>query len=650
MKKKIFGGIVFVLLVMGGFASIAGGITKTNNPFPPEIEGEEQSHSVELSTQFQTAYIVEEGEYATIVAEDMKSHMSAGYPVLPYENRVITFPLGTKIKGIEIETTEIETIHLNKKITPAPEPVPVGMKYVNPEVKEGEVYESSETYPSDWITYEIGVGIHNEEHVIFLSIHAFPYRYIPTNNELLYINEIKIKVAHEPPEKPLLQNDAYDLVIIAPSEFSDELQPLVEHKENHGLKTKLVTLDEIYGGTYFPSNGRDDAEKVKYFIKDALEGWGIKYVLLAGGLDSPIKSDTWLVPARYSRLAYGDEKLTLCDLYFADIYKYEDGQPVFDDWDSNGNGIIAEWKGISKDILDLHPDVYVGRLACRSVKEMSTVVEKIIKYENECDSSWFRRVVLAGGDTFNDIDGYNFLEGEEANKKVAEYLDDFEAEKLWWSEGNVNQKNMVDMIGEGSGFVHLSGHGSPGVWFVKDFIQNPHGKYIWALDVYHIPSLQNGDKLPIVVIGGCHNSMFNTSLYDSTTDVLKTIIIKYILGKSYLSYYWIPIPECQGWWFVKQQGGGAIATFGCTGYGLGTVGDSNKDDIPDSTQYLLTWLELRFFELYAKNGIDILGETWGNAISDYVNTFDCNKDSSDRKTVEDWAFLGDPSLKIGGYS
>ena len=97
----------------------------------------------------------------------------------------------------------------------------------------------------------IGAGINGDEHVILLSIHAYPCRYIPASNELLYTNEMNIKVSYELPEKPLLQNDEYDLVIIAPSEFSDALQPLVQHKENHGLKTKLTTLNEIYGGTHF---------------------------------------------------------------------------------------------------------------------------------------------------------------------------------------------------------------------------------------------------------------------------------------------------------------------------------------------------------------------------------------------------------------
>ncbi|HHH77997.1 MAG TPA: hypothetical protein ENL18_02140, partial [Thermoplasmatales archaeon] len=59
--------------------------------------------------------------------------------------------------------------------------------------------------------------------------------------------------------------DGYDLLIITPSEFAIALQPLITHKDSHGVQTILVTLDEVYNGDYFTVQGRDDAEKVKYF-------------------------------------------------------------------------------------------------------------------------------------------------------------------------------------------------------------------------------------------------------------------------------------------------------------------------------------------------------------------------------------------------
>jgi len=60
----------------------------------------------------------------------------------------------------------------------------------------------------------------------------------------------------------LPQNEEYDMAIIAPEIFSSALQPLLEHKNNRGLYTKLVMIDEIYSGTYFPAQGRDNQENI----------------------------------------------------------------------------------------------------------------------------------------------------------------------------------------------------------------------------------------------------------------------------------------------------------------------------------------------------------------------------------------------------
>jgi len=639
MKKKIFGIMVFVILVMGGFATIAGETAKKSNISKPEIERSGESHAVEVSTQFKETYIVESKEYAIVTTEGAKSYMQEGYPMLPYTTKVMTFPFGTKIDGIEVKTGEVIKKQLDKKIMPAPKPVPVEMEDAKVEVKEGEIYESNEAYPSEWVTYNIGAGIQNGEHVVFLSIHAFPCRYIPASNELLSVDEIEIKVTYTPPEKPLMQNDAYDLVIIAPSEFSDALQDLVTHKENHGMKTKLVTTDEIYGGTYFTAQGRDDAEKIKYFIKNAIEEWGIEYVLLVGGLTSMISGNEWYVPVRYVHNDEAGEPYYISDLYYADIY---DANGNFSSWDTNGNGIFGEWTFRAKDIIDGYPDVYVGRLACRNTQEVTTMVEKIITYESGCDPSWFKKVVLAAGDTFNDIDSNNYLEGEIATQKTADYLEGFEPVKIWWSLGNLKQSNVVSAISDGCGFVHFSGHGSPGMWMAKDFTQDPHGKYILGLDVYHMPMLSNDGKYPVVVIGGCHNSMFNATFVDSFIGCIKSF-------SGDLTWYWMPIPECFGWWIVKVNGGGAIGSIGCTGLGYGTIGDSDNDGIPDCIQYLLGWLETRFFELYGQENVDVLGDMWGGAITGYANLFPPMEDKIDLKTIEEWVLLGDPSLKIGGY-
>ena len=82
-------------------------------------------------------------------------------------------------------------------------------------------------------------------------------------------------------------------------------------------------------------------------------------MLLVGGRYDGVTHETWWVPVRYSHLNDGGEGSYLTDLYFADIYN-PDGS--FSSWDSNNNGIFGEWNATAKDVVDMYPDVYVGRL------------------------------------------------------------------------------------------------------------------------------------------------------------------------------------------------------------------------------------------------------------------------------------------------
>ena len=94
---------------------------------------------------------------------------------------------------------------------------------------------------------------------------------------------------------------------------------------------------------------------------------------------------------------------------------------------------------------------------------------------------------------------------------------------------------------------------------------------------------------------------------------------------------------------------GAIASIGNTGLGYGAIGDNNDDGIPDTLQFYGGFIDGEFFRVYAEEGKDILGETHGATLTNYIMKFPPMEDQIDAKTVEEWVLLGDPSLKIGGY-
>ncbi len=610
------------VIVLSSFAGIAG----EKNMLLSGMKMDEIKESIAMETR-----IVSDGDYKFIAGNGMKYMHIAGEPMLPYETKTYFLPSGSVIKSIDIVPERVERVGIDGIIKPAPVPV---SDFTN-EMKLSSTYTTNEFYPSGFYDYHIGVGIKNGMRYVIVDIFLYPYRYNPVEKTLLNAQSFKINIAYEPGsgERSV---DNYDLLIIAPDKWLDSLQPLVEHKNSHGVKTKLVGLSEA-----LKENGRDDAEKVKYFIKDEIENDGIKYVMLVGGRHGGILNEKWWVPVRYSHLDDDSnyEASYLSDLYFADIYKYEDGKAVFDDWDSNGNGIYAEWSFHGKDILDLHPDVYVGRLACRNEYEVKLMVNKIIEYEtgDAANKPWFKRMVLVGGDSWPDKDD-PYYEGEEENKVAMDVMHGFNYTTLWTSDGTLTgAEDVINAVSKGCGFLFFDGHGNPMSWATHP----PHDENTWitGLLVSDMSKLSNNGMYPVCIVGACHNSQFNVSVLN----LLKP-------GEFYKTYYrseWSP--ECWSWWIVRKANGGAIASLGYAGLDYFAIGDSDKDGIPDCTQYFSGFMNTHFFMNYA-NGTNIIGNIQGNVLNEYIDYSNPWKDKTSCKTIEEWVLLGDPSLKIGGYS
>ncbi|MBN1280574.1 MAG: peptidase C25 [Candidatus Thermoplasmatota archaeon] len=414
MKKWL--SILFVgMFLISGFGATAITTMTTNNVHGTITERIElHPSSVEIS-EYST-------EYVTVQLPDIPELylLNPGQPMMPRMLKQYELPFGATDIHVQVTPRGIQEQMITQEIRPAPTPVSYTPQQILPTSfeKDLRVYDSDAFYPDAWSQYHVGCGLNaNNEHVTHLVVNMFPVRYQPTTGRLHIAHTYDLQISYTPPDRsPFPLESTYDLVIISPSKFSEELDRLVTHKTDMGVPTVLKTTEDIYA----EYTGVDEPEQIKYFIKDAMETWGVQYVLLFGGLKSIVfgrpKDDTnhgskgWYVPVRYSNFAWdgdpyfnftGDEPGFISDLYYGDVYK-EGG--VFDNWDSNGNGIFAEWAGPSLfDDLDLYPDVAFGRLACRNTLEAKHVIDKIITYEAQAaDPSWFNRIIAISGDGFLD--------------------------------------------------------------------------------------------------------------------------------------------------------------------------------------------------------------------------------------------------------
>jgi hypothetical protein len=649
--EKILPMLLMGMLVLSGLGATAFSTTLTPSQ-------ENNLTTITTSVRFPTPpTMTEKDGFVEIQLDDATTFLSEpDRPVLPAF--VKTYQIPFRSTGITVQCTvkEIGSMKLEKEIIPS-RIVPLSLAHELTEyVKDPSVYESAALYPDVWFSYDLGAG-RNEQgvQVTFVKVVCYPVRYSPLNSEISYAGGFDMVVNYNEPTIPKKASvDEYDMVIIAPKKFQAALEPLVTHKNSKGVRTMFKSVEDILA----EYEGFDPPEQIKYFIEHEYNHSNITYVTLVGGVKShlyALDKDTgsagwkaWWVPVRYANLFYsggdhGDDEAVLCDLYYGCLYN-ETG--AFDSWDSNGDHVYAAWglAGVPRDQFDLYPEVYVSRIPCATVREVKVAVKKIQTYEGSGPESkpWYKNFVGIAGKTF-----YMYL-----GKPEAEYtcdltynytknaIPDLKFTRCYASLRDVSgrtptPKDILKSLNEGAGFVMFQGHGNAYSWNTIWHDGTYPEDWTGGLSIFHYPLLLNGNKLPVVIVGGCHNGLYNVSLLTTLKDRLTNHSIHDI---NYFCY--IPSPYCFSAGIVLKPYGGAIASTGCTGYGLGPGGG-------DPVGSRSSALEANFFYEVGAN-VTHLAQAHGLAISKYLNEHVIVQ--AEAFCIAEWALFGDASLRFGGYS
>lgn len=424
------------ILILSGIGAFAG----TNNVSIKNYNDDKTTDRSDIMTYSFSPFAIEEynNDYIEVNLKDVSTYIkNPGDPVLPKVIKTFELPFHACNINVEVTVNNIQEYEISEEIRFASPHIPLIAEeeeiVINSE-KNNKVYSSEELYPSSWYDFRIGCGL-NDENIrkTHVTVPLYPVRYSPKLNKIYVAESAEIKITYDlTVEKKQSNGKKYDMVIIAPRMFALALGKLVRHKNNVGIKTFLKTTESIYRSY----NGVDKPEEIKYFIQDAIKNHNITYVLLVGGLKNQVLANPrehrnygarwYYVPVRYHNF-YDDPEhpLTIAkihdpgvisDLYYADVFKknQSSGETEFENWDSNGDGIIGAWNflpnpNVTDDTLDMYPDVIVGRLACRNILEVRTVVNKIVNYEKESyNKSWFKRMVVISGDGFLDQEDLDF--------------------------------------------------------------------------------------------------------------------------------------------------------------------------------------------------------------------------------------------------
>ena len=459
---------------------------------------------------------------------------------------------------------------------------------------------------------------------------------------------------------PLVALSQDNLLIIAPDDFIDELQPLRRFKDASVRPTTLVSLNQIYVDPRF--SGADEAEQVKRCIAYYEQNNKIKHVLLVGDIDQ--------FPTRYRWWGLQQQEYWgVTDLYYADLYK--NGTRTFDDWDVNNNGLYGEIEftphgSINNDQIDFLPDVSVGRVPASTEAEVIAYVNKVIEYEMKVlpSSSWFKKAALYTGAWWSahntlkdDIAGY--LSNKGFTQFIKRYTD-FSTNPPTTPAGTPGV--LISDLNSGVGLVNYAGHGNSDGWPCVN---------LYSSD---LSGLTNFDKLPVVFSAGCETGMFaRMARFEPYLDVNGGEHYGANNGETLdLGAYphtSLPRPAC-----IQNDADGGVSHGGVFytydmecfaetflfGYHTDSTGAIAYVGARTGTRpNQAAELDRQFFKAY-ESGKVVLGEMWKYMLQQYYNNYELSgshtwfRDSTqwnDGHTLDEpqkFILFGDPSLVVGG--
>jgi hypothetical protein len=330
-------------------------------------------------------------------------------------------------------------------------------------------------------------------------------------------------------------NDGADYLIVVHDDLYEQIQPLAQWRHQSGLKTKVVKLSET----------GNDPDYIWSYVWYAYHYWtpAPSFLLLVGDAD--------LLPVHYKN---------------NHPYVRERNLPV-------GTDLYYSTVDFENDPPDTHlvdfPDLYVGRLPVNQ-SNIEVVVDKILQYEKEppiATPGWFDNILLAGFfqdgrlpeippdsvadrffiqtseliHDFLEIKGYNMQRvytcSDQSTPTYYYYGDPIPPELTF----NGTTDDIIQAITQGAFIVNHRDHG--------DSRNGPFGMFEgWDEPDFvaeNVPSLNNGEKLPVIFSVNCRSGWF-----DGETD----------LDSDDPN----PIPDCLGEALLKANGKGGVGFIGAT--------------------------------------------------------------------------------------
>ncbi len=320
-----------------------------------------------------------------------------GQPALPARYVNFLLPAGAEFAALTAQAAG-DTFAENAILYPAQPPRRPGVPPPPFAGPDPAAYASAGPTPAAWAEL---AGIQEMRGRRLVTVRLNPLRYYPAARRLELAPAITVTVQHraarqaagslpmsplfgdlmnravvnpEPNPRGLLPaTNSIPYIILTRAALTNAFATLAAHRQTRFPGgTAIVTVEEVLAA--FP--GRDDAEKIRQFVIQAVQSNGTDFVVLGG--------DDTVVPARMAPIAVSVYRAnTPVDLYYAGLAG---------DWDANHNNIFGELD----DEADMMPDVVVSRIPIRTAQDADRYTAKLIAYETGARADVYGKLFLSG--------------------------------------------------------------------------------------------------------------------------------------------------------------------------------------------------------------------------------------------------------------
>lgn len=277
-----------------------------------------------------------------------------------------------------------------------------------------------------------------------------------------------------------------EYLIITNREFLESTAPktvhdLIERRRAQGLTAKIVTTDSIYSST----DGVDNQQKIRYFLRNSYRDWGMKYVLIAG--------DTNVVPVRMLSPRYRlhmnsdpQNPMTNRRLYIPSDYYYQclDGpyNTPHELFQNDGSFWGTLRGGENNSIVDILPEFEIGRIPAETAIEFSNWLTKQFAYEDHSPENGStvlfagEHIEIAGEGHIMEYakgsleelrlgSGYNMYNSGVYTTNSFAAVPEITSETLYEKDGEWNENSIIEKINSNSyDLINHIGHGFPEIF------------------------------------------------------------------------------------------------------------------------------------------------------------------------------------------